>query len=189
MTGRIFIQVILPLRLEWEPFYYQEIEFSESAGDAPGLFPVTSTGSVTERDKEQVRVGDRVRVNFAGKEYVGVVSMADAGKQAEEMGIVDKVKPILGMAEGLEPVTKEEIELWRQIAEYYLCTVGEVYKAAYPAQKVEKEVVQARQEALKVEREEKNRTKIADKIKRLEERAEKKAELAEIGRASCRERV
>lgn len=184
MTGRIFIQVILPLRLEWESFYYQEIELSESAGDASGLFPVTSTGSVTERDKEQVRVGDRVRVNFAGKEYVGVVSMADAGKQAEEMGIVDKVKPILGMAEGLEPVTKEEIELWRQIAEYYLCTVGEVYKAAYPAQKVEKEVVQARQEALKVEREEKNRTKIADKIKRLEERAEKKAELAAKARKS-----
>lgn len=148
------------------------------------MFPVTSTGSVTERDKEQVRVGDRVRVNFAGKEYVGVVSMADAGKQAEEMGIVDKVKPILGMAEGLEPVTKEEIELWRQIAEYYLCTVGEVYKAAYPAQKVEKEVVQARQEALKVEREEKNRTKIADKIKRLEGRAEKKAELAAKARKS-----
>lgn len=184
MTGRIFIQVILPLRLEWEPFYYQEIELSESAGDASGLFPVTSTGSVTERDKEQVRIGDRVRVNFAGKEYVGVVSMADAGKQAEEMGIVDKVKPILGMAEGLEPVTKEEIELWRQIAEYYLCTVGEVYKAAYPAQKVEKEVVQARQEALKVEREEKNRTKIADKIKRQEERAEKKAELAAKARKS-----
>ena len=184
MTGRIFIQVILPLRLEWEPFYYQEIELSESAGDASGLFPVTSTGSVTEKDKEQVRVGGRVRVNFAGKEYVGVVSMADAGKQAEEMGIVDKVKPILGMAEGLEPVTKEEIELWRQIAEYYLCTVGEVYKAAYPAQKVEKEVVQARQEALKVEREEKNRTKIADKIKRLEERAEKKAELAAKARKS-----
>lgn len=153
------------------------------------MFPVTSTGSVTERDKEQVRIGDRVRVNFAGKEYVGVVSMADAGKQAEEMGIVDKVKPILGMAEGLEPVTKEEIELWRQIAEYYLCTVGEVYKAAYPAQKVEKEVVQARQEALKVEREEKNRTKIADKIKRLEERAEKKAELAAKARkAESRER-
>lgn len=148
------------------------------------MFPVTSIGSVTERDKEQVRVGDRVRVNFAGKEYVGVVSMEDAGKQAEEMGIVDKVKPILGMAEGLEPVTKEEIELWRQIAEYYLCTVGEVYKAAYPAQKVEKEVVQARQEALKVEREEKNRTKIADKIKRLEERAEKKAELAAKARKS-----
>ncbi len=184
MTGRIFIQVILPLRLEWEPFYYQEIELSESAGDASGLFPVTSTGSVTERDKEQVRVGDRVRVNFAGKEYVGVVSDVDSGEKAEALGITNRVKPIIGEAEGLEPVTKEEIELWRQIAEYYLCTVGEVYKAAYPAQKVDKEVVQARQEALKVEREEKNRTKIADKIKRLEERAEKKAELAAKARKS-----
>lgn len=184
MTGKIFIQVILPLRLEWEPFYYQEIELSESAGDASGLFPVTSTGSVTERDKEQVRVGDRVRVNFAGKEYVGVVSDVDSGEKAEALGITNRVKPIIGEAEGLEPVTKEEIELWRQIAEYYLCTVGEVYKAAYPAQKVEKEVVQARQEALKVEREEKNRTKIADKIKRLEERAEKKAELAAKARKS-----
>lgn len=184
VTGRIFIQVILPLRLEWEPFYYQEIELSESAGDASGLFSVTSTGSVTERDKEQVRVGDRVRVNFAGKEYVGVVSDVDSGEKAEALGITNRVKPIIGEAEGLEPVTKEEIELWRQIAEYYLCTVGEVYKAAYPAQKVEKEVVQARQEALKVEREEKNRTKIADKIKRLEERAEKKAELAAKARKS-----
>ena len=189
MTGRIFIQVILPLRLEWEPFYYQEIELSESAGDASGLFPVTSTGSVTERDKEQVRVGDRVRVNFAGKEYVGVVSVENAGKQAEAIGIVDKVKPIVGMAEGLEPVTQEEIALWRQIAEYYLCTVGEVYKAAYPAQKVEKEVVQARHEALKEEREEKNRAKIEDKIKRLEERVEKKAEMAAKARkAESRER-
>ena len=219
VTGRIFIQVILPLRLEWEPFYYQEIELSESAGDASGLFSVTSTGSVTGKgdsvsvegnsvtenggsvservdsetgkgnpvkkgSREQVRVGERVRVNFAGKEYVGVVSVENAGKQAEAMGIVDKVKPIVGMAEGLEPVTQEEIALWRQIAEYYLCTVGEVYKAAYPAQKVEKEVVQARHEALKEEREEKNRAKIEDKIKRLEERVEKKAELAAKARKS-----
>ena len=224
VTGRIFIQVILPLRLEWEPFYYQEIELSESAGDASGLFSVTSTGSVTGKGdsvsvegnsvtenggsvnervdsetrkgnpvkkggREQVRVGERVRVNFAGKEYVGVVSVENAGKQAEAMGIVDKVKPIVGMAEGLELVTQEEIALWRQIAEYYLCTVGEVYKAAYPAQKVEKEVVQARHEALKEEREEKNRAKIEDKIKRLEERVEKKAEMAAKARkAESRER-
>ena len=238
VTGRIFIQVILPLRLEWEPFYYQEIELSESAGDASGLFSVTSTGSVTGKGdsvsvegnsvtenggsvsvegnsvtenggsvservdsetgkgnpvkkggREQVRVGERVRVNFAGKEYVGVVSVENAGKQAEAIGIVDKVKPIVGMAEGLEPVTQEEVALWRQIAEYYLCTVGEVYKAAYPAQKVEKEVVQARHEALKEEREEKNRAKIEDKIKRLEERVEKKAEMAAKARkAESRER-
>ena len=245
VTGRIFIQVILPLRLEWEPFYYLEVEMSDSPEGAPSMFSVTSTGSVTGKGdsvtekgdsvsvegnsvtgkgdsvsvegnsvtenggsvservdsetgkgnpvkkggREQVRVGERVRVNFAGKEYVGVVSVENAGKQAEAMGIVDKVKPIVGMAEGLEPVTQEEIALWRQIAEYYLCTVGEVYKAAYPAQKVEKEVVQARHEALKEEREEKNRAKIEDKIKRQEERVEKKAEMAAKARkAESRER-
>ena len=163
MTGRIFIQVILPLRLEWEPFYYME--------------------------GEAVCVGDRVRVNFAGKEYVGVISDADTGEKAEALGITNRVKPIIGEAEGLEPVTKEEVALWRQIAEYYLCTVGEVYKAAYPAHKVAEEVVQARQKALKEEREEKNRAKIEDKIKSLGKRAEKKAELAAKARkAECRDR-
>ena len=163
MSKKIFIQVILPLRLEWEPFYYL--------------------------DGESVCVGDRVRVNFAGKEYVGVVSVMDAGKQAEAMGIVDRVKPVAGMAEGLEPVSVEEITLWRQIAEYYLCTVGEVYKAAYPAQKVAEEEALARMDAMKAEREEKNRTRIEEKIKRLRERAEKKAELAGKARKEeCRER-
>ncbi len=191
MTGRSFIQVILPLRLEWEPFYCTEVGVINSLEDASGMSSVTSTGSVTKgaKDREQVKIGDRVRVNFAGKEYVGVVSAVDAGKQAEAMGIVDRVKPVVGMAEGLEPVTSEEIALWRRIAEYYLCTVGEVYKAAYPAQKVEKEVVLARKKALKAEREEKNRTRTEDKIKRLKERVEKKAELAgKARRQECRER-
>ena len=153
MSERIFIQLILPLRLEWEPFYFLSGE-------------------------TLVKVGDRVKVNFAGKEYVGVISVVDARRQAEAMGIIDRVKPIVGMAEGLEPVSMEEIALWRQIAKYYLCTVGEVYKAAYPAQKVEKEEVQARKEALKVEKEERLRAKIEEKIARLEERIEKKKELA-----------
>ncbi len=162
MTGRFFIQVILPLRLEWEPFYYLDGEIS---------------------------VGNRVRVNFAGKEYVGVVSDVDSGEKAEASGITNRVKPIIGEAEGLEPITKEEIALWRQIAEYYLCTVGEVYKAAYPAHKVAEEEVLARREALKAEREERNLAKIKDNIKRLEERAEKKAELAAKARkAESRER-
>ncbi len=152
MSKKTFIQVILPLRLEWEPFYYL--------------------------DGVAVCVGDRVRVNFAGKEYVGVVSVVDAGKQAEAMGIVERVKPVVGMAEGLEPVSVEEITLWRQIAEYYLCTVGEVYKAAYPAQKVAEEEALARREVMRAEREEKNRARIEEKIKRLRERVEKKEELA-----------
>ena len=199
MSKKIFIQVILPLRLEWEPFYYLDGEMTDSGmslrqAQRPGsLFKqsklVAESAKVTEKDGMPIRIGDRVRVNFAGKEYVGVISVVDAGKQAEAMGIVDRVKPIAGMAEGLEPVSVEEITLWRQIAEYYLCTVGEVYKAAYPAQKVAEEEALARMDAMKAEREEKNRTRIEEKIKRLRERAEKKAELAGKARKEeCRER-
>ncbi len=209
MEGRIFIQVILPLRLEWEPFYYVERDASEYSGahrwlvsgaepqdQRPGRSLPSGSMGIVASDKETssgcgllpecmdrtgvigISVGDRVRVNFAGKEYVGVVSAVDVGKEAEAMGISGRVKPIEGMAEGLEPVGKEESELWRQIAEYYLCTVGEVYKAAYPAMKVEEEAVQARREALAEEREAKKRAKIEERINRLRERIAKKEELA-----------
>lgn len=234
MTDRLFIQVILPLRLEWEPYYYLEAKGEQTqpavgpaavAGQdhqptrpAAGQYQPTvkpaavagqdhqptwpaagqdqptakhaaaagqdhqptrpEAGQANQPDEAVLKVGDRVRVDFAGKEYVGVVSAVDVGRQAEALGIVDRIKPIAGKAEGLAPVSLQEIALWRQISEYYLCTVGEVYKAAYPAQKVAEEAVQSRLEAMRAEREEKARARIEDKVRRLRERIEKKAELA-----------
>ena len=234
MTDRLFIQVILPLRLEWEPYYYLEAKGEQTqpavgpaavAGQdhqptrpAAGQYQPTvkpaavagqdhqptwpavgqdlptakhaaaagqdhqptrpEAGQANQPDEAVLKVGDRVRVDFAGKEYVGVVSALDVGRQAEALGIVDRIKPIAGKAEGLAPVSLQEIALWRQISEYYLCTVGEVYKAAYPAQKVAEEAVQSRLEAMRAEREEKARARIEDKVRRLRERIEKKAELA-----------
>lgn len=234
MTERLFIQVILPLRLEWEPYYYLEAKGEQAqpavgpaavAGQdhqptwpAAGQYQPTvkhaavagqdhqptrpaagqdqptakhaaaagqdhqptwpAVGQANQPDEAVLKVGDRVRVDFAGKEYVGVVSAVDVGRQAEALGIVDRIKPIAGKAEGLAPVSLQEIALWRQISEYYLCTVGEVYKAAYPAQKVAEEAVQSRLEAMRAEREEKARARIEDKVRRLRERIEKKAELA-----------
>ena len=210
MTDRLFIQVILPLRLEWEPYYYLEAKGEQAqpavgpaavAGQdhqptrpAAGQYQPTvkhaavagqdhqptwpAAGQANQPDEAVLKVGDRVRVDFAGKEYVGVVSAVDVGRQAEALGIVDRIKPIAGKAEGLAPVSLQEIALWRQISEYYLCTVGEVYKAAYPAQKVAEEAVQSRLEAMRAERDEKARARIEDKVRRLRERIEKKAELA-----------
>ena len=218
MTDRLFIQVILPLRLEWEPYYYLEAKGEQTqpavgpaavAGQdhqptrpAAGQYQPTvehaaaagqdhqptrpEAGQANQPDEAVLKVGDRVRVDFAGKEYVGVVSAVDVGRQAEALGIVDRIKPIAGKAEGLAPVSMQEIALWRQISEYYLCTVGEVYKAAYPAQKVAEEAVQSRLEAMRAEREEKARARIEDKVRRLRERIEKKAELA--GKEETRER-
>ncbi len=116
-----YIQVLLPLRLKWEPFY----SYSE------------------EQLPDSLAVGDRVRVEFAGKEYVAVVTVVDVEEEASAVGY-DRIKPVIGPAEGLDRISKEEIDLWRMVAEYYLCTPGEVYKAAYPAGKVEEEEVKAR---------------------------------------------
>ncbi len=99
-----FISVIVPLRLEWEPVYAAA--------------------------SKNVAVGDRFTVNFAGKEYVAVVS----GVNARPTTPIEKVKDI-GEALELPKVSQEEIRLWRKVADYYMCTVGEVYKMAYPAQK------------------------------------------------------
>lgn len=163
MTGWIFIKVILPLRLEWEPFYFVE-----------GWSP---------------RVGDRVAVDFAGKEYTAVVSDADAGREAEQTGIAAKAKKAGRTADGLEPVSLEEIALWRKISDYYLCTVGEVYKAAYPAGKVSEEAVEARREERRKEREAKAAARLEEKVEKLLGRIAKKEEqAAKAKKAGTKER-
>ncbi len=124
MTKTHFIQVILPLKLEWEPVYSVDEELH-------GM------------DGKTLSEGRRVRVDFAGKEYVAVISNADASKEASGMN-PSVIKPIVSIADGLKAVSKQEISLWRQVAGYYLCTVGEVYKAAYPAMKVADEEAQAK---------------------------------------------
>ena len=106
MSGTCYIQVILPLRLEWEP-YYKVPEGME------------------------LKVGDRVRVIFANAFYVGAVSAVNIVPTLEASRIV----PVEALEKDLPAITSEEIGFWREVAGYYLCAVGEVYKAAYPQMK------------------------------------------------------
>ena len=96
-------------------------------------------------------IGDRVKVLFAGKEYIAVVSGTDANPDIES----SKVKPIISVERNIEKVLNEEIALWRDVAQYYLCTVGEVYKAAYPIGKINLEEARAEAKKKAVERKEK----------------------------------
>ena len=68
---------------------------------------------------------------MAQRTYVGVVSSCGGQPPLDP----SKVRPIIGPEEGLEDILPSEIAFWRFIAEYYLCTVGDVYKMVYPAQK------------------------------------------------------
>ena len=133
MPLKTYIQVILPLRLEWDPCYA-----------LPEGVPA--------------HAGSRVHVRFANQEYVGVVSAVDVTPGMEE----SRILPILGIADGLPEVRPEEILLWRAVSEYYLCSVGEVYKAAYPAMKIDQEEVEAR-----------TRERLETRLERLKAKLEK----------------
>lgn len=106
MAGTCYIQVVLPLKLEWEPFY-----------------------KVPEG--QEVQVGDRVRVIFANAFYVAAVSAINVVPTLDPARIV----PIEALEKDLPAITPQEIAFWRIVADYYLCAVGEVYKAAYPQMK------------------------------------------------------
>ena len=148
MKERFYISVILPLKLEWIPCYWTS---------------------------ENVEVGCRVKVAFAGKEYVGVVEKTGITPDIDPK----KVREVVSVEWEMERVLAEEIELWKRVAEYYMCTIGEVYKAAYPVSKINLE--QARAEAKKKVclRRERTVAAIEAKIQKLRERLAKKEAQAE----------
>lgn len=113
-----YISVIVPLKLEWEPVYAlpEEAEGRHGEGGEDG----------------RLRVGDLVKVRFAGKEYAAVVS----GVGVSPTTSLDKVKPVTETLD-LPGFPGEDIELWRKIAAYYMCTVGEVYKMVYQSVKMD----------------------------------------------------
>lgn len=74
-----------------------------------------------------VQVGSRVLVQFGKKKfYTGLVSSLHNVTPAYE------VKDIVSVLDPKPLVKYPQLKLWNWISEYYLCSVGEVYKAAVP---------------------------------------------------------
>lgn len=145
-----YITVILPLRLGWRPYY--------------------------KCSDENVSRGMRVRVKFSGKEYIGV---ADSVGSALPEGIsASRVNEICAV-EPLEAISEEELALWDFVADYYMCTIGEVYKAAYPISRIADE--KAKQRALERAAERKARLQelIEKRRSALSERLRKKKDALE----------
>ena len=151
-----YISVILPLKLEWEPCYSLP----------EGMNP------------EEIQAGDRVKVIFANKEYFGVVSATGIEPETDPK----KIRPIISLEKDMERILPQEIELWRVVAGYYLCTTGEVYKAAYPHGKISLEEARAAAKSKVRQRREKLVESIRLKIERLETRLAKKEEQLEKAR-------
>ena len=109
----MYVQVILPLRYGGEVTY-----------------------AVPDGLVDLVKVGSRVKVDFAGRTYTAVVEMicrdeqtvVQMFRQGEAKGIA--YKEVIEI-ESVRPVSEHSIKFWHEVADYYMCTVGEVYKAAY----------------------------------------------------------
>lgn len=98
------------------------------------LLPLPITGSFTysipDEMRDEIRPGSRVVVPFGAKKfYTAIVRRihGDAPKDYE-------VKEIsLLLDSGREIVRPLQLQLWDWLAEYYLCSPGDIYRAGVPA--------------------------------------------------------
>ena len=98
------------------------------------------TYSVPESLSGKVGIGSRVKVRLGPRLTDAVVCMTDVTPDIDPQ----RIHAIEGLDEGLERITPEEIRLWQFIADYYLCSQGEVFKCAYPSGKIRSEETAAR---------------------------------------------
>ena len=104
------VQVVLPLPLD-EAYTYLVPEPLQARAD----------------------VGCRVRVPFGPRQLTGVV----VGRGGAADG--HRLKPILDVLDDAPSLTSEMLRLTRWIADYYVCSWGEVIKAALPSGRDEKD--------------------------------------------------
>ncbi|RYY58668.1 MAG: primosomal protein N', partial [Chitinophagaceae bacterium] len=95
----------------------------------PLALPRNYTWSVPDQFLEQVQPGVRVEVNLGkNKKYAGIVK-----KVHQQEPAAFTPKEILNVLD-VEPVVfEEQLSLWQWMANYYMCTEGEVMAAALPA--------------------------------------------------------
>lgn len=123
--------------------------------------------------------GQIVRVPFSGKEYLGVVLRSNVTPELSS----DRIQEVIKIEKDLPLISPNELKLWEFISTYYLCTLGEVFKAAYPSGKLHSEQIGASiLERLKdrlARTEEKLKTRHCDRV-RLRLEAEKEDTLRQI---------
>ena len=99
------------------------------------VLPLAVPGAYTYRISptlgENLVVGSRVVVPLGkSKRYTGIVIRLHDGNNTVE---AEKIKDIEELVDEHPLLLPQQIELWRWMAQYYLCCPGEVMKAALPA--------------------------------------------------------
>lgn len=83
---------------------------------------------------ENPQIGMRVLVPLATKEVVGIISQIDETDAPPTFPIRD----VIGTMEPDAMVTERQLQLWRWMADYYMCPIGDVMTAALPAKALDK---------------------------------------------------
>ena len=99
------------------------------------LLPVKLRWIPTYAAPAALEPGQRVCVELGHRRYDGVVWCSRERPDLPP----ERIQPIISVREDLPRVTAEELRFWAFLADYYLCTLGEVYKAAYPLLKTRSE--------------------------------------------------
>src|ERR1035437_979210 len=105
MTNNRFADIILPLAVR-------------------GRF----TYRIPDSFAEKVRPGVMVTVQFGGQKlYSGIVCCVH-----DKIPEIKKIKSVINIPDGTPLINESQLKLWQWISEYYLCSEGEVMKAAIP---------------------------------------------------------
>ncbi len=95
----------------------------------PAPTAILFTYSVPEDLLSTINIGSRVLVQFGKKKfYSGIVHRIHDDKPEDF-----DLKPILSIVDQQPIVVARQMDIWHWIADYYMCTLGEVYRAALPA--------------------------------------------------------
>ncbi len=79
--------------------------------------------------EKECTIGKRVTVPFGkSKIYSGIVA-----KIHQQAPLHYEVKEIIGVLDSYPIVNNYQLELWSWLSQYYMCSLGEVYRAALPA--------------------------------------------------------
>ena len=93
----------------------------------PLAIPKTYTYSVPEKLLKKIQIGCRAEVIFGkNKKYAGIIKSISKEKPAYE------TKEILNIIDEEPIIYPKQLQLWKWIGEYYMCSEGEVMAAALP---------------------------------------------------------
>lgn len=102
---RVCVDVILPLKLSVEISY---------------LLP----------EGKEVEIGSWIVVKLRGKQYLAIVNRI---WNCDESQLEKKLLEVEEIKTEIPKISQKQLSFWKTIADYYLCTIGEVFKSACPS--------------------------------------------------------